>query len=275
MSMSCADYSDLILRLPDGDLDDEEAELLQAHLRTCMDCRRAFRAVKNLTDDLGDLEEAPGYLAENVMSRIRIQDIKDQNVSVRSTAGTGHTVRKKHARRRFGKVVAIAACFAVILGAGGYMAARLLRAIDTAGSSAAQSVVMEEPHTIANAAAEVAAPEAETAAGAYDAGPAESAEAAEENALQAARSAGYSWENPARVPDGREAEFEALIRDAGWPDGVPQTSWHLFTAVEYQGIIYEFLTDDNGEFLLWRDAAETAVAIHSPGTIADLWSIIG
>jgi len=275
MSMSCADYTELLLRLPDGDLDADEADLLQAHLRTCRDCRRAFRAVKNLTDDLGDLEEAPGYLAENVMSRIRIQGMKEQAVNVRSNASTGRTVRKKHARRRFGKVVAVAACFALILGGGGYLAARLLTAIDTAGSAATQSVVMEEPHTITGAAAEAALADPEPADGAYDAGPAESAEAEEENALRAARSAGYSWENPARVPAGREADFEALIQDAGWPDGVPQTSWHLFTAVEYQGIIYEFLTDDNGEFLLWRDAAETAVAIHSPGTVADLWNIIG
>ena len=278
MSMSCADYTDLILRLPDGDLDDNEAELLQEHLRTCRDCRRAFRAVKNLTDDLGDQEEAPGYLAENVMSRIRIQGIKEQTVNVRSNASTGRTVRKRHARRRFGKVLAIAACFAIILGAGGYLAARLLSAIDTAGSSATQSAVLEEPHTITNAAAEAAAipdPAMEMAAGAYDAAPAEDAEAEEESVLDASRAAGYTWETPAQVPAGREADFEALIQDAGWPDGVPQVQWQVFTAVEYQGVIYEFLTDPDGEFLLWRDAAESVVAIHSPGTVADLWDIIG
>lgn len=278
MSMSCADYSDLILRLPDGDLDATEAELLQEHLRTCKSCRRVFRAAKNLADDLGDLEEAPGYLAENVMSRIRIQGMKEQAVNVRSNASAGRTVRKKHARRRFGKVLAIAACFAIILGGGGYLATRLLSAIDTAGSAAKQSVVLEEPHTIANAAAEAAAapaPDAEMAAGTYDAAPAEEAAAEEESSLQAARSAGFTWESPAQVPAGREADFEALIQDAGWPNGVPQTPWEVFTAVEYQGIIYEFLTDPDGEFLLWRDAAESVVAIHSPGTVAELWDIIG
>ena len=188
--------------------------------------------------------------------------------------------------RRFGKVLAIAACFAIILGGGGYLATRLLSAIDLAGSGASQSAVLEEPHTVLNAAAEDAPQEWEPEAaailtdGAANSMPAameaaETEEAADAGALSAARGAGYTWENPAYVPEGREGDFEALIQDAGWPDGVPQTAWQVFTAVEYQGIIYEFLTDPDGEYLLWRDAAETVVAIHSPGTVDELWDIIG
>ena len=281
MSMSCAEYTDLILRLPDAELDAEEAGLLRTHLASCPDCRRVFRAVKNLTVDLGDLEEAPGYLAENVMSRIRIQDMKEEAVSIRGTAAAGQSVRRKHARRRFGKALAIAACFAIILGGGGYLASHLLGVIDAAGSSGLQSAVLEEPHTLMNAAAEVPAAleEAAVTEGVTDSMPAE--EPAEEEysadagALAAARGTGYTWENPAQVPEDREADFEALIQDAGWPDGVPQTSWEVFTAVEYQGVIYEFLTDGDGEYLLWRDAAETVVAIHSPGTVEELLDIIG
>ena len=277
MSMSCADYSDLILRLPDAELDADEAELLRTHLAACPDCRRVLRTVKNVSDDLADLEEAPGYLAENVMSRIRIQGMKEQAVNVRSNATAGRAVRKKHARRRFGKVLAIAACFAIILSGGVYLASRLLGAIDAAGSTASQSAVLEEPHTLTNAAAEVPeASEPEAAAG-LDAGDTlfAAAAAAEEDAAASEQRMLYTWENPAQVPAGREADFEALVQDAGWQDGVPSTPWQVFAAVEYQGIIYEFLTDPDEEFLLWRDAAETVVAIHSPGTVDDLWDIIG
>lgn len=280
MSMNCADYSELIFRLPDGDLTPDEALLLREHLKTCPNCRRVFRVVENVYDDLGKLEEAPECIAENVMSRIRIQGMKEEAVHVRSNANAGRKVRRKHARRRFGKVLAIAACFAIILGGGGYLATRLLGAIDAAGSSKADSVVLEETHTLMNAAAEAPAPEAAEEGFALDAGGGDFSPAGmlgEQNGsgLAAARRPEYTWEDPAQVPEGREADFEAIIQDAGWPDGVPQTDWQVFTAVEYQGVIYEFLTDPDGEFLLWRDAAETVIAIHSPGTVAELWDIIG
>lgn len=284
MSMSCADYTDLILRLSDGELDAGETELLRTHLASCPGCRRDFRALKNVMDDLGELEEAPGYIAENVMARIRIHGMKEEAVNVRSNATAGQAVRRKHARQRFGKVLAIAACFAIILGGGGYLATRLLHVIDLAGSGASQSAVLEEPHTVMSAAAEAAPQAPEPAAGAFltngmtDSMPAEAPdaeEAADAGSMYAARGTAYTRDDPAQVPAGREADFEALIQDAGWPDGVPQTSWEVFAAVEYRGVIYEFLTDPDGEYLLWRDAAETVVAIHSPGTVADILSIIG
>ena len=285
MSMNCADYTDLILRLSDGELGENDTELLRAHLARCPNCRREFRAMKNVMDHLGTLEEAPEYIAENVMARIRIQGMKEDAVNVRSNATSGKATRKKHARRRVGKVLAIAACFAIFLGGGSYLASHLLNAIDSAGSGASQSAVLEEPHTVANAAAE--APMAAEAA-AQDSGadsfPAEEALEAEPAAEAmdssfssnaAARGMVYTRDNPAQVPAGREEDFEALIQDVGWPNGVPETSWEVFAAVEHQGVIYEFLTDPDGEYLLWRDAAETVVAIHSPGSVEDVWNIIG
>ena len=275
MSMNCADYSDLILRLPDADLTPDEAVLLRQHLKVCPNCRRVFRAVENVANDLLETEEPPAILAENVMSRIRFHGVKEEAVNVRSNANKGQKVRKKHARRRFGKVLAIAACFAIILGGGGYLATRLLGAIDAANSAKSEAVVLEEPHTLMNAAAEIPAPEAAEAEFAADAGGADFAPAEEADSTQAAvRHPEYTWEHPALVPEGREADFEALIQDAGWPDGVPQTDWKVFAAVEYQGVIYEFLTDPAEEYLLWRDAAETVVAIHSPGTVDALWAVI-
>lgn len=275
MSMNCADYSDLILRLPDADLTPDEAVLLRQHLKTCPNCRRVFRAVENAANDLLETEEPPAILAENVMSRIHFHGVKEESVNVRTNANKGQKVRKKHARRRFGKVLAIAACFAIILGGGGYLATRLLGAIDAANSAKSEAVVLEEPHTLMNAAAEISAPEAAEAEFAADAGGAVFSPAEEaDNAQAAVRHPEYTWEHPAQVPEGREADFEALIQDAGWPDGVPQTDWKVFAAVEYQGVIYEFLTDPAEEYLLWRDAAETVVAIHSPGTVEALWAVI-
>ena len=38
-------------------------------------------------------------------------------------------------------------------------------------------------------------------------------------------------------------------------------------------MIYEFLTDDAEDILLWQDAAE-GVPIQSPGTVDDLWTAL-
>jgi hypothetical protein len=82
----------------------------------------------------------------------------------------------------------------------------------------------------------------------------------------------YTLQNPATVPAGRETDFEALLTDAGWPDGEPDTSWHCLMAAEYHGVIYEFLTDDQEQYLLWHDAAE-GLYTHSAASVADLWDI--
>ena len=44
--------------------------------------------------------------------------------------------------------------------------------------------------------------------------------------------------------------------------------------VEYNGVIYEFLTDDGGTALYWQDAAESVEPLRSPGSVDDLWAVI-
>lgn len=77
------------------------------------------------------------------------------------------------------------------------------------------------------------------------------------------------------VPEGREADFEALLQDARWgEDGEPEAEWTVIANVEYNGVIYEFSTDEQEQYLRWRDAAE-GMPVHSPGTVAELLDIIG
>ena len=91
----------------------------------------------------------------------------------------------------------------------------------------------------------------------------------------AARGAEYTWENPAQVPEGREEDFQALIGAADMPEGLVEEDFQLFAAVEFHGVIYEFLQDETGTAMLWRDAAESAYPVPIAGTPADLWDIIG
>ena len=97
-------------------------------------------------------------------------------------------------------------------------------------------------------------------------------------ALFAARDKGhpvYTWEDPAQVPEGREEDFKALLGAADMPAGLTEEDFQLFTAVEFHGVIYEFLQDETETAMLWRDAAESTYALPSPGTPAELWDIIG
>ena len=86
----------------------------------------------------------------------------------------------------------------------------------------------------------------------------------------------YTLDSPAGVPEGREADFEALLEDVGLPDGQPQNEYRSIAFVEYRGVIYEFFTDvPEGKLLLWRDAAEGADLMRSPTSPAALWDILG
>ena len=84
----------------------------------------------------------------------------------------------------------------------------------------------------------------------------------------------YTWENPASVPEWKEMEFVALLRTDRQESDISEAELTPLAAVEYHGVIYEFLTDSDESVLYWKDAAEGAMLNLSPGTAADLWSII-
>ncbi len=307
MNHGCEFFEELIFSMPDAGLTDAEADELRAHLRACPDCRRLFHAFADVTEILqSDTAEAPAGLAEGAMARIRAYEKLRTDASVEARERTRTpvsetapeaedmpiSIRRAKSRGRASRrwvPIAAAACLVVVIGG----AAAVSGLFGPKGSSGAaqESIVME-------AAAEVPAPMAEEVP-AMDGAPlqAEPAAAAEAPAAgieteeaetavadmemtadAAAKSpvrANYTWEDPAQVPEGREADFEKLIRSAAADGELSLEDFHLTAAVEYHGVIYEFLTDDDEALLLWQDAAESTYPVLSPGTVADLWDIIG
>ena len=95
----CEEYTELMSRMLDGELSEEQTSELRAHIASCEDCRKAFDAFTSVSEALSDeLCEPPEMLAKGVMFKIR-----------------NH---KKH-RVVIGKFTTLAACIALILvGAG-------------------------------------------------------------------------------------------------------------------------------------------------------------
>lgn len=290
MSIGCEYYESLLLRLPDGDFTDAEAEALREHLRTCRDCRRLFKALEAAATALEDDQaEPPAELAENVMERVYAA--KNAAAAKSST-----TRRTKASNKRRWRNLAVAACLVLVVGGAAYFASNLLGRVGSSAHSA-ESIALD---TAAVQAAEApaaaeAAPEPEEAAGA-DMTPAagepmeEAAEAefsmAVDIAADEARSEAAptpaprfawpvtSWMEPAQVPEGMEEAFEAIITDSHEDASMTTAAWDVIAYVEYQGVIYEFLTDDGEEALLWRDAAEGLFPCLSPLTADALWALL-
>lgn len=264
MKESCKYFRLLIERAAELPLTKDEAAELSAHLALCPDCRALQGAYAAIGDVLNDDIQPPADFADSVMSRVRAY-------------GAPPRPRRKNSPQR--RALAAAACLVLIAGIGVFS---LLRnrmgnffavkqnesiAMDMAtpaeGRSAATNTAGVE-ESIAEAAPEAMEPEeafdvtADMSAAAY----------------AADSGAAYTRENPAYVPEGQEDAFEALLSDARWPEGEPEAAWHVIAAVEHHGVIYEFLTDDGQNYLLWQDAAE-GLPVHSPGTVEDLWSVLG
>ena len=96
----CSRYQELISRMLDGDLSEQERERLHAHVSECADCRRALDAFTMLRDTMTeDLEEPPTGLTDAVMEQIRHEPV---------------SIEKKR-KLRVGRYVALAACLAIIV----------------------------------------------------------------------------------------------------------------------------------------------------------------
>ena len=123
-----------------------------------------------------------------------------------------------------------------------------------------------------DAAAAQSAPAAETAAVEEAAEPEAAAEEADAGGTRPS-AYGSTRDDPVAVPADGEDLFLYLLQDARGAVSDSAASWHVIAAAEYGGVIYEFLTDDAEDILLWQDAAE-GVPIQSPGTVADLWTAL-
>lgn len=252
MNESCAYFEDLILRLPDGELTDTEAAELQEHLRICPSCRRLFRAMDSLTQTLEETTEPPAELADGVMNRI---------LSAKSAPASGR--RKKSSARRF---VPIAAAAGLIVIAAAVGIPKL------AGRSAADTSAILE-YSIESAADEAAPAAAEGArmSGSTTAAEPETYTEYEDAAAETNDSATLETR---QVPAGRESDFEAIITDSHQSPDISTASWTVIAYVEYKGVVYEFLSDADGQSLLWRDAAEGVYPIVSPQTPDALLSLL-
>lgn len=175
--------------------------------------------------------------------------------------------------------LAAAACLILMIGGGAFAALRgfgggaPMSAAAQSESSMITMDAMPAPEAAGPGPVMFAAEADEAEEAAADEAPAE-APAAMDGAAQSMSSPVYTRDAPASVPEGREADFEALLLDARWGDaGAPAADWSVIAAVEYRGVVYEFLTDENEEYLLWQDAAE-GMPVHSPASVEALWAIL-
>ena len=302
MSVNCEYFRALMSQSLDRDLLDAEKEALKEHTRTCSECRRVYGAMSAVSLSLrDDEEEVPDGFSDSVMARIRAYE--EERAHEETASGeTGEEprvvpVRSRRAapvRHKMWPQVAIAACLVAVIGFG---AAKTML---TRANKSSGEVVMEESVQFSAPSKQEAAADGEQSF--YAAGAAEEAVAAEsesavlneefeEAALDSVPEADtavaqnsssapvpepetplYTRDSPASVPPGKEADFEALIQASRWGDaGAPAADWEVIAAVEYKGIIYEFLTDEpQEEYLLWKDAAESVDPILSPCSVSDL-----
>ncbi|MGM9615388.1 MAG: zf-HC2 domain-containing protein [Oscillospiraceae bacterium] len=265
MSQECEYFEELILRVPDGDLTDAEAAELQTHLRACPECRRLFKALRSVSGALSDASaEPPADFADGVMERIFAQP----------TPASSPRRKKAKPNRRW-RSLSVAACLVLIAGVAVFGASRLRNA--GRGSDADESVVLERSMAaVTEESAPAEAPMPEPAA--YSLNDAPMLADAYEEPIAGATEADSAAANadplaPMQVPAGREAEFEAIITDSHEEPNFTTASWDVIAYVEYKGIVYEFLTDAEGQSLLWRDAAEGVYPIVSPQNAEALLAI--
>lgn len=266
MSRECEYFETLILRVPDGDLTDAEADALQTHLRACPECRRFFQALRSVSGALSDASaEPPAELAAGVMERILAQ-------TTPNTAPASSPRRKNAGPKRRWRSLSAAACLILIAGGAVFGASRLRNA--GRSSDADDSVVLERSMAAVTEESEAAeAPMPEPAAYSLEDTPM-LADAYGESAAEADAAAGNSLPlETMQVPEGREAEFESIITDSHEEPDFTTASWDVIAYVEYRGVVYEFLTDAEGQSLLWRDAAEGVYPIVSPKNADSLLAI--
>ena len=120
----CAYYQELISRLIDRELSAEEGEELAAHARECAECRAVYTAFCSLSDMLADgTVEPPEELSENVMARLRRQELRRQKPSPWTRS----------------RMLALAACAALVLFGGAIAMPRLLRSNAAAPTAAKEA----------------------------------------------------------------------------------------------------------------------------------------
>lgn len=124
---SCEYYQEMISRMIDDELSEEEQAVLARHLDTCPACSALYAAFSGLSAAIADdLAEPPEELTGNIMAELRRADIQAKN-------------RRKP---RWRGALAVAACLALVI-----MAARLVPGLFQASSAAPAADDMAAPAT--------------------------------------------------------------------------------------------------------------------------------
>ena len=117
----CEYYQELISRMLDDELNNQERKVLAEHLSVCEECAAVYSAFSMLSDTVAnDLVEPPEELAEDIMAHIRRAEMRKRNQREQRA--------KRAASRQIRNIVAAAACVAVLVAAvGGVSVVRNLR----------------------------------------------------------------------------------------------------------------------------------------------------
>ena len=160
---NCELYQEMISRMIDDELSEEEQTVLARHLDTCPECSALYAAFSGLSAAIADdLEAPPEELSDNIMAELRRADIQVKN-------------RRKP---RWRGALAAAACLALVI-----MAARLVPDLFQASSAAPAAGDMAAP-----AAYEYAAAEDNSVESVEEASPAEEPAAQTESRAEDAKS---------------------------------------------------------------------------------------
>ena len=269
MNTNCEYYESLMSRMLDDDLLPQEFALLEEHTRTCRSCGAqgaAYYTMQRAMQD--DPEEPPAELHGAIMHKVKVDATASFLESVFEKAISEPPAQPVRRKKRWMPTV-IAACLVLVIGVSVFSGRG--KSADTAeteafsaernAAEAPAAMMVEESAVMDTAAGSDAAP-MEPAA------PAPEAEEGEAE-METGAVQGYTLSDPAFVPEGSEAAFEALLTDAGY---MPEGELHAFWYVEHRGVIYEFMTNEAETLLLWRDAAEGSPLL-SQSSFDDLWAI--
>lgn len=101
----CEKFEEMISAHIDGELDEAGERVLQAHLKTCSDCRALLKAMSAVSQEAGKVPDVPEGLHESIMS------------AVRAEAGTEKRKRRRGALTWLRPTAIAAACCVVIVAA--------------------------------------------------------------------------------------------------------------------------------------------------------------
>ncbi|MCR5665113.1 MAG: zf-HC2 domain-containing protein [Oscillospiraceae bacterium] len=219
----CDRYQEMISRLIDGDLTKEERGELAAHVESCSECAALYVAFRSVSEELGsEAGELPEGLHENMMAAIRRESLREKN-------------RAANARmRRWRPLLAIAACFALIVAVGLGSARFLQKDRDDVRSSRAEKsadLPMAAFEAVTEGVSNQSRARGDAGPVSQDCAPADSVEAVREPAESEETAGGAAYDfGEDRIVLGEEASkqlLEKLTVRSYLPDRTPDAEYFV------------------------------------------------